>query len=117
MILCFCLKSFDFEVVFDLLLALTAFLQTFDWNFSSLYLSSVELSAFNEVYRRWKQSINEMAASLATSGSICLPIGDDLSTLKFCRSALHCWLALIAVTSKSNLGYRLLTFRLECELP
>jgi hypothetical protein len=104
MILCFDLKSFDFEVVFDLLIALSSFLQTFDGSFSSLYLSRIELSVCFREYKRWKQSMSEMAASLATSGSICFPMGDDLSTLKFCRSVLHCWLALIEVTSRSNLG-------------
>ena len=55
--------------------------------------------------------MSEMAASLAISGSICLPTGVDLSTLKFCRSVRQYWLALMAVTSRSYLNWSGDTFR------
>jgi hypothetical protein len=35
---------------------------------------------------------------------MCLPMGVERSTLKFWRSVRQDWLALIAVTSRSNLG-------------
>ena len=111
------LKSFNFDIGFYLLLAVTAFLQTFNRSFSPFRLNGIALAYQDIVYSLWKQSTKEMAASLAASGSICFPIGVDLTTLKFCLSTLQYWLALIAVTRRSYLGYSNLTFNLEFEQP
>jgi hypothetical protein len=79
----FSLKSFDFKIFFYLLFALASFFLTLDWRLSPLYFKGIELPTFKKIYNLWKHSTSEMAASLATSGSICFPIGVDLKMLKF----------------------------------
>jgi ABC-type proline/glycine betaine transport system permease subunit len=96
--------SFRRQVSSDFLLAITTLLQALNRGSSALGLQRVQLPLLIYIYNLWKQSMREIAASLAISGSICLPTGVDLSTLKFCRSVLQCWFALIAVTSKSYLN-------------
>jgi hypothetical protein len=97
------------------LLALSSFLQTLNWGFSSFRLDGITLTYYFIIYSLWKQSTKEMPASLAASGSICFPIGEDLTTLKFYLSPLQYWLALIAVTNRSYLNLLSLTFDLEFE--
>jgi hypothetical protein len=60
------LKSFNFKVGFDFLLTVTSLLQTFDGSLSPLGLERVKLAKFWKAYSLWKQSISEIAASLAT---------------------------------------------------
>lgn len=109
--------SLVMNVGIDLVFAVASALQTVHSCASPLDFQGVQLASFWRAYMRWKQSIREMAASLAISGSMCFPRGVERRTLKFCLSGLQLWLALIAVTSMSNLGCVHHTSRRGCAKP
>ena len=109
--------SLGMHIGIDLLLAISALLQTLDRHSPSLSFCRVQLAEWFIDYSLWKQSTREIAASLAISGSICLPRGVERRRLKFWRSGLQCWLALMAVTNKSYLHDFSLTFRRGCVWP
>jgi hypothetical protein len=105
------------EIGGNFLLAVASQFETGHGGTSAFRLEGVELTGWGEGYRWWKQSMREMAASLAISGSMWRAIGVARSTLKFCLSRRQCWFALMAVTSRSYLGGTSFTSSPEIESP